>query len=176
MNPIIKSNAITFGIIIGVFSMLVTTCIYVIDLELFISMYLGIFLIIVFLIIGIILVKKTKKELNGFITFKEAFTTYFLAAVIGATMSTVFNLILFNVVDVEAKTELNNLTAKFTLETMQKWGTPESVIEETRGELYAVDNYSPLSLLQGLITSFVLSAVMAVILGLAFKNKLAYKE
>ena len=176
MNPIIKRNGITYGVIIGVFSILVTTIIYVINLELFTNWMVGIFTLIVFLIIGIILLKKTKKEMNGLLTFKEAFTTYFLAAVIGATMSVFFNLILFNFVDTDAKDALNNLNTKFTLETMQKWGAPVKAIDEQRAALADVDNYSPANLFKGLIFSFVLAGIMGAILGLVFRNKLAYKE
>lgn len=176
MNPIIKRNGITYGVILGVFSILVTTLIYVIDLQLFTSWFVGIFSLIVFLIIGIILLTKTKKEMNGLITFKEAFTTYFLAAVIGATMSVFFNLILFNFVDTDAKDALNDLTTKFTLETMQKWGAPVKAIDEQRAALSGIDNYSPANLFKGLIFSFVLAGIMGAILGLVFRNKLAYKE
>ena len=176
MNPIIKKNGITYGVIIGVFSILVTTLIYVIDLSLFINWMVGVFSLIVFLIIGIVLLKKTKKEMNGILTFKEAFTTYFLASVIGATMSVLFQLVLFNFVDTDAKDALNSLNVKFTTETMQKWGAPEKAIDEQRAALANVDNYSPANLFKGLIFSFVLSGIMGAILGLVFRNKLAYKE
>ncbi len=176
MNPIIKKNAITYGVILGVFSILITAVIYAIDLELFTSSYLGIFSLVVSLAVGIILLQKTKKELGGFMTFKEAFTTYFIAGVIGAAISVLFSLILFNFVDPEAKDALNDLTTKFALETMQKWGAPEAAIDESRKTLAEKDNYSPASLLQGLMFSFILTGIMAAILGLIFRNKKAYVE
>src|SRR5690606_35830429 len=132
MNPIIKKNGITYGIILGVLSILITTVIYVIDLELFVNTYIGILGLVISLVIGIILLKKTKADFGGFMTFKEAFTTYFLAGIIGATMSVLFNLALFNVVDTEAKDALNDLTLRYTLETMQKWGAQEAAIDQTR--------------------------------------------
>ena len=82
MNEIIKKNGITYGIITGVVSTLITTLIYSIDLELFTSMWVGFVSIALYTIISIVLLSKTKKELKGIFTFKEAFTTYFIAAVI----------------------------------------------------------------------------------------------
>ncbi len=176
MNPIVKKNGTTYGIMLGVFSILLTTVIYVVDLELFTSMWVGITSIIISLAIGIVLLSKTKKDMNGIITFKEAFTTYFLAAVIGTALSILFTMLLFNVVDTEAKTTLNDISARYTLEVMEKWGAPAEAIDETRAALKGTDNYSPLSLLKGMAISLVLSAILALILALIFKSKPAYKE
>lgn len=176
MNPIIKKNGVTYGVILGVFSILITALIYALDIELFVNTYIGLIGLVVSLTIGIVLLRKTKKDLGGFITFKDAFTTYFLAAVIGSAMSVLFNLILFNVIDTEAKDALNDLTTRYTLETMAKWGAPESAIDQTREQMRGVDNYSPGNLLKGLVFSFVLSGIMGAILALVFRNKQAYKE
>ncbi len=176
MNPIIKKNGITYGVILGVFSILLTTIIYVVDLELFTSMWLGIISIIISLTIGVVLLMKTKKDMNGIISFKEAFTTYFLAAVIGSTMSILFQILLFNVVDTEAKSVLNDITVAYTVEVMEKWGTPASSIEEAVAAIRETDNYSPVNLLKGLAFGLVFSAILGLILALIFKSKPAYNE
>ncbi|HEX8270271.1 MAG TPA: DUF4199 domain-containing protein [Flavobacterium sp.] len=176
MNEIIKRNGITYGIVLGIFSMLVTTLIYVIDLSLFTSMWVGIVSLIIFLIIGIILLIKTKKDFNGIISFKEAFTTFFLAAAIGSTISVLYNILLFNVIDPEAKTIVNDMMIKYSVDMMEKFGAPASSINEAVAEMRKVDNYSPFSLLKGLMFSLVFSAILGLILALIFKSKPAYKE
>ena len=65
MNEIIKKNGVTFGIILGLFSILFTTSIYAIDLKLFTSWWIGLFPIAATIVIAIILETKTKKDLNG---------------------------------------------------------------------------------------------------------------
>jgi len=170
MNEIIKKNGITYGIILGVFSILTTTLIYVIDLHLFTNMWVGIISIIVYIIIGILVVSNTKKQLK-FITFKDAFTVFFLAAVIGTVMSTLFNMLLFNVIDPAAKETIRELTTKVAVEMMQKFGAPASAINEAAAEMEKTDNYSPFSLLKGMLSAFLINAVFGVILGLIFKSR-----
>jgi hypothetical protein len=176
MNNIIKKNGVTYGIILGVFSILVTTLIYVIDLKLFTSWYVGVISLLVSLVIGVVLLIKTKKEMNGIISFKEAFTTYFIAAAIGSTLSIIFNIILWNVVDPEAKGTLTDLTIKYSVEMMEKFGAPASEVDKAVATLRKEDPYSPINQLKGLAYSLIGGAVLGLILALIFKSKPAYKE
>ena len=95
MDEIIKKNGVLFGVITGLVSVLITTLIYSIDLKLFISMWIGFASIGAYIVIGVILLSKTKKDLKGVFTFKDAFTTYFISAIIGILISVAFNFILF---------------------------------------------------------------------------------
>ena len=96
INETIKKNGITFGVIIGIVSALITSTIYAIDLNLFTSWWIGVLSILTYLTLGIILLSKTKKELNNIFPFKDAFTTYFIATLIGILIFTLFNVLLFN--------------------------------------------------------------------------------
>ena len=176
MNEIIKKNAITFGVIMGVFSVLVTSSIYAVNLEYFLKWWVGIITIVISIAIGVVLVSKTKRQLGGFITFKEAFTTYFLAAIIGSTISVLFSILLFNFIDPSAKETLRELTIKYTVEVMQKFGAPASEINKMLPELQKADNYSPSSQLFGLVVGFVISAIFGLILALIFKNKSSQQD
>ena len=171
MNSIFKKNGINFGLIMGIFSILVTTLIYAIDISLFVSPWIGITSIVIYLILGVWVVSKTKKELNKSITFKEAFTVYFLAAAIGATLSVAFNIILFNYIDPAAKDTIRQLTIDYTVDMLKKFSTPTAAIKETVEKLQESDNYSLANQLKGLVFSFVFSAVFGAILALIFKNK-----
>jgi len=170
MNEIIKKNGITYGIILGVFSILTTAVIYAIDLSLFTNMWLGVISIIIYITIGVLVVSNTKKQLK-FITFKDAFTVYFLAAVIGTVISTLFNMLLFNVIDPAAKETIRELTTKYAVEMMQKFGAPAQAINEAAAEMEKTDNFAPLTLLKGMLFTFVFNAVFGVILGLIFKSR-----
>ncbi|ESU26972.1 hypothetical protein FLJC2902T_23130 [Flavobacterium limnosediminis JC2902] len=171
MNEVIKKNGVNYGIIIGIISILITASIYAIDLKLFINMWIGITSIILFLIIGIVLVSKTKKQLNGLITFKEAFTVYFIAGAIGATMSVLFNILLFNAIDPEAKETINTLAIEYSVEMMKKFNTPTETITKAVEDMQNKDNYSVMNLLKGLVFSFVFTAIFGSILALIFRNK-----
>ncbi|RZJ34393.1 MAG: DUF4199 domain-containing protein [Flavobacterium sp.] len=176
MNQIVKKNGILFGIFMGVFSVLITTMLYVIDLKLFMNMWLGIVTIVIYIIIGIVLITKTKKELNNFITFKEAFTAFFIAAVIGATISVAYNFILFNFIDPQAKATIQEMTIKYTVDMMEKFGAPADSVNETIAKLEGQDNYSAKNMGMGLLFSYVGNAILGLILAAIFKSRPTYKE
>lgn len=176
MNEIIKKNGITYGVILGVFSVLVTTIIYAVNLELFTSIWVGLISMAIYITIGAMLVLKTKRQLNNLITFKEAFTVYFLAAVIGSTISVLFNIVLFNFIDPAAKTTLQELTIKYSVEMMQKFGTPAAAINQAVSDMQKTDNYAPSNQMFGLLVSFVFSAIFGLILALIFKSKSSHQD
>lgn len=176
MNEIIKKNGITYGLIIGVFSILVTTLIYAIDLSLFVNIWLGLSILLIYIIIGIVVVAKTKKQLNKQITFKEAFTVYFIAAVIGGLLSTLFQILLFNVIDPAAKDTVQELSIKYTTETMERFNAPSATINETIEQMQSVDNYSPANLFKGFAFSLIISAIYGALLGLIFRSKTDYTQ
>jgi hypothetical protein len=155
---------------------LITASIYAIDLNLFTSWWVGVLIMATYLVIGIVLLSKTKKELNGIFPFKEAFTTYFIAAVIGILISTSFNIILFNFIDPAAKDTLKELTIKYTVSMMQKFGTPASAINEAIDKLKENDPYSIIELLKGSVFSIVFSSIFGLIMAAFFKSKSTSQE
>jgi len=170
MNEIIKKNGITFGIILGLFSVLFTTAIYATDLQLFTSWWIGIAGMAISIIIGVVLVKKTKKEL-GTMTFKEGFTVYFIAAAIGSLISTVYYYVLFNLIDPQAKETVKEITLKYTSEMMVKFGAPASAVNEAMQKAAETDNYSIGSLSMGYAIGLIVSAIFGLILAAIFKSK-----
>ena len=172
INEIIKRNGITFGVLIGIVSALITATIYAIDLNLFASWWIGISSILIYLILGIILLSKTKKEIKTIFTFKDAFTTYFIAAVVGILISVLFNVLLFNVIDPSAKETLHEITIKLTSTMMQKFGTPASAINEAVAKMRETNPYSTIELLKGSVFSIIFSSIFGLILAAFFKTRL----
>ena len=124
MNEIIKKNGISYGIVTGVVGALITTAIYSIDINLFTAWWITLLNVLFYVTIAVLLLSKTKKELNGIFPFKDAFTTYFLSAVIGILISVGFNIILFNFIDPSAKESIKEVSIKYAVEMMEKFNTP----------------------------------------------------
>jgi hypothetical protein len=171
MNEIIKKNGVSFGIITGVVSALITTAIYSIDLNLFTAWWVIILNILVYITIAVVLLSKTKKELKGVFSFKDAFTTYFISAVIGILISVVFNILLFNFIDPSAKESIKEVSIKYAVEMMEKFSTPSSAINEAVKKMQESDPYSPLELLKGSAFTIIFSALFGLLLALIFKSK-----
>jgi len=171
MNEIIKKNGISYGIITGVISALITTLIYAIDLNLFTAWWVTLLSISIYITIGVVLLSKTKKELKGIFPFKDAFTTYFISAVVGILISVTFNIILFNFIDPSAKEAIKEISIKYAVEMMEKFGTPSSAINEAVTKLQENDQFSIVELLKGSVFSIVFSALFGLLLALIFKSK-----
>ena len=171
MNEIIKKNGVSFGIITGVVGALITASIYSIDLKLFTAWWVTVLSISFYIIIAIVLLSKTKKELSSVFPFKDAFTTYFISAVIGILISVVFNILLFNVIDPSAKESIKEVSIKYAVEMMQKFNTPTSTINEAIKKLQENDQFSIIELLKGSVFSIIFSALFGLLLALIFKSK-----
>lgn len=171
INEIIKRNGITFGVLVGILSSLITASIYAIDLNFFVSWWVGILSIMIYLVLGIVLLSKTKKELKGVFPFKEAFTTYFICAVIAILIGTAFNILLFNVIDPSAQDTLKEITLKNTIAMMEKFNSPPAAINDVISKMKDSNPFSTIELLKGSVSSIVFSSIFGLIMAAFFKSK-----
>ncbi len=171
MNAIFKKNAINFGLISGLIGIGVTTIMYVIDLKLFVNMWIGFGLLAVWIIIGCMLLSKAKKENNGTMTFKEGFSTYFLSAVIGIIISTTFNIVLFNVIDPAAKDTLTEHLLDMQVGMLKKFNAPQEQINEAIAKIKDTSQFSVKGQLMGVAWSMLGAAIFGLILAAIFKSK-----
>ena len=176
MNEIIKKNGISYGVILGVVSILVTAIVYAVDINLFLSGWITFVKVIAFLTVMILLLSKTKKELNGIYSFKQAFTTFFIAACIGLLLATTFEIILYNFIDPSLKDTLKEMSIKFTVNFMEKLGAPQSEINKTIVKLQETDQFSIGQLLQGTFFYLVFASIPGLILAAIFKTKSPNRE
>jgi hypothetical protein len=171
INEIIKRNGITFGVLTGILSALITATIYAVDLNLFVSWWVGVISISIYLVLGIVLLSKTKKELKGIFLFKEAFTTYFICAVIAILIGTTFNILLFNVIDPSAQDTLKEITLKNTIAMMEKFNSPPAAINDVISKMKDSNPFSTIELLKGSVSSIVFSSIFGLLMAAFFKSK-----
>ena len=171
INETIKKNGLTFGVLSGIVSALITSTIYAIDLNLFVSWWIGVVSMVIYLIISVVLLTKTKKEMNGIFVFKDAFTTYFISAVVGTVIGTLFNILLFNVIDPSLQDTLKEITIKNAVEMMQKFNSPAAAINEMIAKMQENNPYSVVELLKGSVFSIVFSSIIGLIMAAFFKSK-----
>ncbi len=171
MNAIFKKNAINFGVISGVIGIALTTLMYLIDLKLFVNMWIGFGMIAIWIIIGCLLLSKSKKENNGVMSFKEGFTTYFLSAVIGILISTSFNILLFNFIDPAAKETLTEHLLDMQVGMLQKFNAPQEQINKAIAKIKETSQFSVKGQLMGIAWSMLGAAIFGLILAAIFKSK-----
>lgn len=171
MDAIIKKNAINFGIISGLIGILSTTIMYVVDLKLFVNMWIGFGMLAIWIIIGCVLLSKTKNEKQGILSFKEGFTAYFVSALIGILMSTVFNIFLFNFFDTAARDTVTEHLIEMQVEMLEKFNAPSDQIAETVSKLKENSQFSINGQLLGIAQALVGAIIFGLILAAFFKNK-----
>ncbi len=171
MKEVIKKNAIKFGLISGIFSIFASLSMYLIDYHLFVNMWIGFGLLAVYLIIGIVQLIELKKELGGFMNFKEGFTSYFIGALIGISVSTVFSILLFNVIDKETGELANQALIEFQVENLQKFNVPTEEIKEAVKKMEETPQFSTMGMLKSFGGSLIGSIIFGLILAAIFKSK-----
>ncbi|OIQ22924.1 DUF4199 domain-containing protein [Lacinutrix sp. MedPE-SW] len=171
METSTKSSAINHGLYLGGFLALVTILGYALYLDLLTKWWLGIIFLIVIIIAGIVSAIKSKKMQGGFITFKEAFSSYFITVAIGILISMVISIVIFNFIDPEAAITLKEKTIETTVQMMRNFNAPEDAVAQTVEQMEAQKNqFSIGPQLQSNVIFLVIQAVIGLIVALIVKR------
>ena len=170
MEPTTKSTAINNGLYLGAILSFVSVLIYAVNLDLFTEWWLGIILFVVVVVYGVISAVKSRTILNGFISFKQAFTSYFITVAIGTLIATVVGIAIFTYIDPEAATYLNEQILLVTKQTMERFGMPQEAMEAALEEAATKDNFSLGMQSQAFVFRLAFYAVVGLIVALIVKK------
>lgn len=171
METSTKSSAINHGLYLGAFLALATVIAYAVNLDLFTKWWWGIGLLIAIIVFGIISSMKSKNIQNGFISFKQAFSSYFITIAIGLIISTVVSVIIFNFIDPDAAITLKEKIMDSQVEMMRNFGAPEEAIANAVEKLEAQENmFSIGSIFQSMAFQLIGFSVVGLIVALVVKK------
>jgi len=165
-----KSNSINLGSYLGATLTLITVLLYAINLDLMTKWWVGLVSFTVTIAFGIVSIKKARNNSDGFIDFKSAFTNFFVTTSVGAGISIVVSIIIFNFIDPEAASYLNEKILIITKETMERFGAPQEVISEAMVEASKKNNYSISSQLQGYVFALAFNSLIGLIVAAIMKK------
>jgi len=166
-----KKSASNYGLILGGIFAVIMALLYSFSLESLTKWWLGILLFLVALAFGIVSVAKSKSILGGFISFKEAFTSYFITIVIGLGISVLTSILIFNLVDPGAAEYLNEQVLEITRSMMERFGAPEAEIDKALAEMEGKNNYSVGNQLQSFVFQLIFYSVFGLLIALIMKRK-----
>lgn len=162
---------IRYGIIYGIITILITLMTYyVYSLNPWIQGVFG-FAIMVFIML---IAGKEQRRLNGeSMTFFEAYTTTFLTAFVGSTISVLFSIILINLIDPSLVDKLTDIAIEQSQTAMQSLGLPEDKIEEVIEEMESntAKSFTPSMQLWALLLSSIVIAIFAAIVSLFLRKE-----
>lgn len=170
MEPTAKSNSINLGLYLGATLAAIIVIIYAINLDLMVTWWIGIGLLVLIVTFGIISAKKAKAISGGYISFKDAFVNYFITIAIGTGISSLLSIIIFNFVDPEAATYLNEQILMVSKQNMERFGAPQEIIEKAIEEASQKNNYSIGNQLQSYIFALALYSVIGLIVAAIIKK------
>ncbi|MDG1384411.1 MAG: DUF4199 domain-containing protein [Flavobacteriaceae bacterium] len=170
MEPTTKSTSVNNGLYLGSILSLVSVLIYAINIDLFTEWWLGIILFVIVVSYGVVSSIKSRTILGGFISFKHAFTSYFITIAIGTLIATVVGIAIFTFIDPEAATYLNEQILLLTKQTMERFGMPQEAMQAALDEAAKKDNFSLAAQSQAFVFRLAFYAVIGLIVALIVKK------
>lgn len=170
MNPAIKEHGVKIGLIYGSVSILYALYAYLIDSTVYTKMWTGIAFFFVAIGFYIYAVAKVKKEMGGYISFKEAFSAFMVAAIVATALSTVFNMLLMGVIDPAFAEEVFDNIKMVTYERLENANLPEEKMEEIMANFEGKNPFSLWSQTKTFFTGVAFSAIIGLITAAAMKK------
>ncbi|MDN4166974.1 DUF4199 domain-containing protein [Cytophagales bacterium LB-30] len=166
----LKNHAIKWGVILGVISLMITLVVYIIDYSLMAKGSFGFAALA--LSIGIVVYSGIlyRREIGGYMSFKDAFLVTFIVLVLSGLIGTVFNMLLFNVIDPELAVNMKEVMLDNTAATMESFGAPADAIDEAIANMEEQEFYTPAKIATQFGWSLIVFAIIAAIIGLIIKK------
>ncbi|MGB3608645.1 MAG: DUF4199 domain-containing protein [Psychroserpens sp.] len=171
MEKSLKSISTNYGVYLGVSLAAVSIIVYAVMIDLFTEWWLGILLFVLIIGFGTAAGIKSRTLKGGFISFKEAFTAYFITIALGTFISTVVGIIIFGFIDPEAGAYLDEKIITMTRETMENWGAPQDSINETMTQMEGQDSFSTVAQIKSYFSRLLILSVLGLIVAVIVKRK-----
>lgn len=162
-----------YGIIYGLASIVLSLLTYYVFPQ---GMIVTIVMVFVSIAIGIyilLLAGKEQRRLNGnVLPFSEAVKTTFLSGMVGVVISTLFSIILLNLIDSGLSDRLTEMTIDSTRSMMEKLNLPEEEIEKAMEDIEenAANAYSTGKLLLSMVMNSVWILILSLIVSAIIKR------
>jgi tetrahydromethanopterin S-methyltransferase subunit G len=170
-----KSNiehALKWGLILGMANIFIYLIAYIIDKSILTQWWMGLASLAINITLMIIPVTSKRKELGGFITFKDAFLICFIVIAGGALLQSVFNYVLYNLIDPGLSEYVKEKAIESATSMMEKFGAPQEEMEKAIEKLQNEDfSQTPARIGKQYAFGLLFGAVLALIVAAIFKKQ-----
>jgi hypothetical protein len=173
-KPNLINHMIRYGLILGLFNVIISLLIYVIDENLMVKWWFGIGILVVNIAIIIYSGIQYRKSLGGYIKFKDAFVVTFLVFIFAGLISLVYNVIQYEVIDPDLATRLDKAIVEQTEKMMTNMGAPQERIDEQIEKMEGTfaERFTAVGLIKQFFTvSLAVNIVVSLIIGLIIQKK-----
>ena len=166
-------TAVKAGIVVGLVTLAIYYVAYFIDVEALSSAWIGFLLLGISLGLIIYFGIDYRRELGGFMSFGVAFQFVFITFVISGLISTLGNILLFQVIDPSLPGVLADAQLESTIALMDRFGAGNQITSDQMAEMRTSfeESRSVLGLTKAFGISLVIYAILALILGAIIKRR-----
>lgn len=162
ISDIQRSIIIKYGLITGLAGVVILLLGYIMGVAILAKWWFGIIILVVTVVLLVISGREYKNQIGGYISYMDAWITIFGVYVVTAVISTMFSLLLYNVIDTGLEELMREQLIENSITMMEKFGAPEDSIEESIVRLEKQDitptfKSSGISLIFGIIISAIIA-------------------
>ena len=140
--------------------------------EVMATWWIGIIFMLILLTLTIVLPLRHRKQAGGYITFKDAFILILTFCAIGSALGTIFNIILYNVIDPGLGERVNTAIIERTIAMLESVGTPQEKIDEVMDKFGEMPNpFTTVTLLKSYLWGILMSSVLALVIAAFIKKE-----
>jgi len=163
-------HSLKWAAILGLVSIIISLMAYLIDITLIVQSYWPFVLLVIFLAIPIYAGRDFRSKIGGYMSFKDAFLHGFVVLAVGIFIGTVFDYILFNVIDPEIIPMLVEVQMENSMKMMESFGGGNAEMMDGMAE-GVKKGYTLQGQALGFLWKLVLCAIGALIVGGINKKK-----
>lgn len=161
VNVSVFGSAIKTGLMIGLCFVLILVLTYIIDVNLLATPWLPLAILLIILVTIIIFGIKFRNDNGGYLTYGKAYLYCIMAFASATLLSTLFNILLFAVIDPDLVSYIGDITTERTIERMRDFGRSEAELD-SQYDLIKQRSYNQLKPLSFLMRYFILLLIYAV--------------
>ncbi len=171
-NELLKAAAKS-GLTLGLIGIILTLLIYFINAKLLANMWVGITILIVSLALVVMFGVAYRKQVGGYLSFKEAFLYSLVLLLVAGLIGQSFNYLLFNVIDPDLPQLVTDAALDNTERMLEKFNVPDEEMDKAleRTESQMANQYKISGVAKAYLYSIVIYAVISLITGAIIKRR-----
>lgn len=168
----LKDERLKFGIYAGLFGVIQTLIIYLINFKLTMEWYVGALNIVGTLALIAIGTIKRRRQTGGYMSYGAAMVSCLNIYLVATIISLLFYNLLVGVIDVELQGVIKQATIEKMEKTFESFNMPQDQIDEAMSDIEAQD-YSPnlLNFFKQLLGSLALGLVFSLIMAIFLRKE-----
>jgi len=161
------------GLTLGLIGIIFTLLIYFINARLLANIWVGVGILIISLALVIMFGINYRKQIGGYLSFKNAFLFSLILLLVAGLITQSFNYLLFNVIDQDLPEVVTDAALENTERMMEKFNVPDEEMDKAleRTEAQMANQYKPAGVVKAYFISIIIYTIISLITGAVIKRR-----